>query len=192
MKRSILACSWVFALAGVLCAGGALTAYDDDDVPPGDVDSGAPIVDGAVDADPLEPDADPNAPDAADTENGPDGAVGVSCGTMTCTGDDQCCITQAQGGGGAEYSCIAPDGECQGGGTLACDGPEDCDGNACCGAIGGGGGAGAECSEADSCAGAAIQLCHNNDDCPTPQNGEPHCCPSMFGSFCLPFGNACP
>jgi hypothetical protein len=184
MKRVLVAASWLLVIVGAVCVV-SLAGCGDDDDDADTPDSGHVILaDAAADADPLAPDADPLAPDASTLPN-PDGAVGVACGEMTCTGTDQCCVTQAQGG--ASYECIAADAECTGGGTLTCDGPEDCGGDACCGAFGGGG-AGAACGDGPACSGNAIQLCHNQADCA----GTQPCCTSQFGSFCLPFGTTCP
>jgi len=186
MKVLALAASFaLFALVPLVGCG-------DDNGAPAGADAGSTI-DGTTpadsggnlaDADLTLPDADPLAPDAADTTNGPDGAVGVTCGSMSCTGTDECCVTQA----GA--SCVAV-GTCQGG-TVTCDGPEDCSGNACCGSIGGGGGgASAECGTGPACPqGSGIQLCHNNPDCPGGATAK--CCVVPgFGGYCA-IGGACP
>jgi hypothetical protein len=199
MRRFVFAAS-----CSVLLALAPLTACSDDDGVPAGIDGDLLPIDGSpgpdspvADADPNAPDADPNAPDADLTapDGMPastiDGAVGISCGdTMTCTGTDECCVTN--NGGTAEFNCVAM-GTCQGA-SLACDGPEDCTGNACC-LSGGGGGGSAECSDATTCMGAALTLCHTDNECPAPQGGgAPKCCPqTQFGStqYCLPIGTTC-
>ncbi|MGZ3425538.1 MAG: hypothetical protein ACXVCV_02765 [Polyangia bacterium] len=69
---------------------------------------------------------------------GPDMAVrqpdGVSCGAMTCSVGQSCCVTVS--GTTPTSTCIAAGGTC-GGAKLACDGPEDCGSSMqyCCGTI---------------------------------------------------------
>jgi hypothetical protein len=119
--------------------------------------------------------------------NGPDGAVGVTCGDMACVDPQECCVTN--GGGGASFACVDP-GTCAGG-TFNCDGPEDCMGNACCATVdiqmmtGD-----AECSDSPQCTGGGfqIQICHNDVDCPNN-----HCCPTNQGAnYCEIQGFGCP
>ena len=66
----------------------------------------------------------------------PDMALnGVSCGNMTCAVGQDCCV-MVSGTGTASSTCISAGGNCQGGATLACDGPEDCSASQfCCGTI---------------------------------------------------------
>jgi hypothetical protein len=58
---------------------------------------------------------------------------GVSCGAMSCSVGQSCCVTVS--GTTTSSSCIAAGGTC-GGATLKCDGPEDCSAmQFCCGMI---------------------------------------------------------
>ena len=57
---------------------------------------------------------------------GSSSAVGVSCGTITCPASQQCCLDFV-----SDPYCTAAPANC-GGITAACDGIEDCGGNACC------------------------------------------------------------
>jgi hypothetical protein len=60
---------------------------------------------------------------------------GVTCGSMTCTVGQDCCVTVGAGNVPSS-TCIASGGSCTGGATLACDGPEDCTSSPfCCGTI---------------------------------------------------------
>lgn len=136
------------------------------------------------DADPNAPDADPNAPDAS--QNGDDAGavtdgsvattdagatVGIECGTETCNeATQECCVIG--GMGGASFECVAS-GTCDGT-SSTCDGPEDCGGDICCGAL-----SGATCSA--TCEGQAAELCHTANDCSTAGD---MCC-DVFGSLSL-------
>jgi hypothetical protein len=124
-----------------------------------------------------------------------DGGPGVSCGTMSCSATQTCCVMAAMGGGAPTYSCLDPGTMCMGG-TIACDGPEDCGGNACCASVMGMSGS-AMCGTAPMmCMGFAAQLCHADADCPAGMGGTAgHCCPPTamipysicaFGGFCPP------
>lgn len=61
-------------------------------------------------------------------------AAGVSCGSTTCTGGDECCAVDPGTGycTGSSSQC-----SCSGAGCtttdVQCDGPEDCPGQVCCG-----------------------------------------------------------
>ena len=97
-----LGCSVAVALS-VGCVG-------DDDPLGASYDAATP----SADADPNAPDAAPggDTPDAGDNGGGPPDAgdpggdnAGVACGdTMTCTGDDVCCVSI----GGGSASCASP------------------------------------------------------------------------------------
>jgi hypothetical protein len=52
----------------------------------------------------------------------------VACGSTTCTTSSNECCASPDGGG----SCIADNGACTGGVTLACDEAADCSGGAVC------------------------------------------------------------
>jgi hypothetical protein len=139
----------------------------------------------------------PAAPDMAIDMSMPDLAIahdlavppdfgGVACGAMTCSiATQECCLTN--GAGGTQAAC-GPIGSCNGdaGGSLRCDGPEDCSTASpdCCIDINGtasadagiGGGTGdASCSTTGACKPSAMfangaftarsKLCHTNDDC---------------------------
>jgi hypothetical protein len=69
--------------------------------------------------------------------------------------------------------------------AIACDGPEDCGGNACCGFFGTGWG----CSASRSCSATALQLCHASSDC---SSDAPYCCantglPGLYHAVCSRF-----
>jgi hypothetical protein len=74
----------------------------------------------------------------ADLAPGADLAVrapnGVACGQMTCAVGQTCCVTTS-GTMATGATCMGQSGQCTGA-TLACDGPEDCNGGGfCCGTI---------------------------------------------------------
>ncbi len=147
----------------------------------GDAENDASTVVG--DADPNAPDADPNAPDGGNGSDGGQGvtdasvstpdagaAVGVECGKETCTlGTEECCIM-----GIGSFSCVAA-GTCNGTATT-CDGPEDCNGDVCCGGFGG-----ASCE--NTCEGNSGELCHTPTDCTVPGD---MCCEFGPLSVCAP------
>jgi hypothetical protein len=177
------------ALVSVLVVTVLAGCGDDDDAPGGNPDAAATI-DGPPPPDAPPPDAAP-MPDAppvmmADANTGTmndiDGGVGVNCLGTTCQPGQVCCVMM-QGGGGSGM-CINPGDQCMGGGTVSCDGPEDCmAGDSCCGSFGGGGG-GAMCG--GQC---QITLCHTQADC----GGTTACCSSGFGiDYCSPLGMTCP
>jgi len=110
---------------------------------------------------------------------------GVTCGSMTCNlAIQECCLSTVNGQ--VEAAC-SPMGSCNGdaGGSLRCDGPEDCSTASpdCCIDINGTGGADAglagtgdaSCSTTGACKPSATfanggftarsKLCHTNDDC---------------------------
>jgi hypothetical protein len=122
------------------------------------------VVDAAmIDAPSLPPDAKVfDAPPAGP----PDAAIGVVCGSKTCTNGKVCCISF--GAGGSEtFSC---ESSCKSGQeTWACDGPEDCPGKDCCVTQ-----FGSRC--ASDCNGNEGVACRSGDDCP---NDEPKCCPTQ-------------
>lgn len=173
--REITKSLWI-PLSLVLCIGPITAAgcVGDDD-PAGGVTYDA----ASADADPTAPDADPGSGGVPDADPGdspdanPDTSdnAGVACGdTMTCTGDDVCCVTF--GGGGINTACTtSADCQSSGGTASACDGPEDCSGsNVCCGGISGSscGTPGPQCTV----------LCHKQSDCAA---GE-MCC-EVFGGI---------
>jgi hypothetical protein len=87
-----------------------------------------------------------------------DAGVGATCGSMTCSATQECCVGQ----GGS--TCVAA-GTCNGV-SFACDGPEDCASNQVCCFGNGGGGSGAtegsECKPAQQC---QANACHVDTDC---------------------------
>jgi hypothetical protein len=118
----------------------------------------------------------PTSGDAGgDAMSNVDGAVGVACGTTTCSATQECCLTNGQ------RTCV-DQGNCQGA-AFECDGPEDCQmGEICC-ASNTGGTPGTTCQDAtDMCRAIA---CHNDPDCPMT---DPKCCQlGMTGlNVCLP------
>jgi len=123
--------------------------------------------------------------DAADAGTRPDGATDdggagggaheITCGDLTCTAPDVCCVSTG-GPGGASSTCTAADG-CAGA-VAACDGPEDCpDTGACCGSF-----RGSACGAADSC---LRVVCHVDADC--TGEGETCCHSSLGVSICSTF-----
>jgi hypothetical protein len=136
------------------------------DAPQGTADAPAAVT---PDAPPGGSGADARVADAPPTT--PDGSpyVGVSCGTMTCTGTDVCCVP-GFGGGNTGATCAAQCGP--GESTFACDGPEDCSGGqVCCMSRGG-----SSCTDPDSCGGigGGSVACRTANDC---QSGGDQCCP---------------
>jgi hypothetical protein len=99
---------------------------------------------------------------------------GTSCGAMTCSGTQVCCLSSPSTG-----SCFPASG-CDGGASpFACDGPEDCAGGQCCVEVvtssGGGENGKSYCSA--SCPGGSYVLnpgggateksimCHSDSEC---------------------------
>ncbi len=184
-----------FFLIAIVSFSLSVAACGSGDPAPGGTDAAA----NATDADPNAPDADPNAPDAnanatdaatntpdadpnapdATPGGGPDAALGVACGTATCTlGTQECCVSG--GIGGSTQTCVTA-GTCQDN-VLSCDGPEDCNGtDVCCGtgSFGGGGGGGGVSTTcaADCTGGQSAVLCRVDTDCPS---AEPKCCSSFI------------
>jgi hypothetical protein len=115
-----------------------------------------------ADAPPGTPDAKPGIPDA--TPPGPPDAspnAGITCGNMTCSGQNVCCVSFQNGGGQMGYECKD---KCDGNqGTFACDGPEDCPGQHCC--VGRTSSACADDCGFDSTACRTPSDCGGNDDC---------------------------
>lgn len=157
------------------------------DAPVGEPD--API--GEPDATPTfdakaAPDGPPDFPDAAvvfDAPSAPDAKeeppdardkTGVVCGNDVCKApNDVCCIDE---GGAMPFRC-EPDIDCPSNGVpYSCDGPEDCNGFACCLAAGG-----AACTFLGVvCLG--VEVCHTDDDC----SGSNHCCLDNPYATCKP------
>lgn len=214
MKQSLgfpVALLALFALSGLGCGESHVATLDDGG--PGRLD--APVAPGTdtgpptpgVDSGPPTPVVDSGGPmpgvdgggvvivDGGPAPTSDAGPPAVSCGTMTCSDPDICCVTFAGGGGGPGggmpvFECL-PDAECMGV-TASCDGPEDCaSGEACCasgggGGPGGGGGMGsAMCGAPSDC---MFRLCHESTDCQTGAM----CCPVPIGgamiSICSTFG----
>ena len=80
--------------------------------------------------------AGPDMSMPADLSLPPDMSLnGVSCGSMTCSVGQSCCVT-VSGTGTTSATCITAGGSCTGGAELKCDGPEDCTASQfCCGTI---------------------------------------------------------
>lgn len=108
----------------------------------------------------------------------------INCGRSKCSGGQKCCVVPMMDAG--QESCT---GSCNLA-PIACDGPEDCSGNGCCGNFGGGlYGQGWKCSNSKTCGQMEIQLCHNNADCP---GSRPYCCnnvqaPGLYFPTCSQF-----
>lgn len=107
-------------------------------------------------------------PDAA-TENN----VGVvGCSASECDlGQGQVCCLQVSTGSGTCSTAACP----MFSSTVSCDGPEDCNGNACCGSVA----EGMACTTGNSCA-SGVQLCHGDGDCTA---NEPTCCTVTYGTM---------
>jgi hypothetical protein len=119
----------------------------------------------------LAPDAPP-PPDAAPPPDAPD-RTGVACGPFTCRAPSGvCCIDE---GGPMPFRCEA-DTACPSNGTPhECDGPEDCNGFACCSIEGGG----TVCTFLGIvCVGD--EVCHEDKTC----SGELTCCPEEPYDIC--------
>ena len=96
---------------------------------------------------------------AATAADGGAGGAGVACGALTC--DTTCCISST-GATACAAMCVAPYTTFE----LTCDGPEDCEGKACCGSLS----AGVACTTTAHCATGA-EFCHTKADC-----GAGQCC----------------
>ena len=97
----------------------------------------------------------------------------VACGASSCDNaqGDTCCLKVSTG----TPSCGAQ--TCpQFSSKIACDGPEDCGGTACCGNIG----SGFSCTTDMVCSSGIAQLCHTDADCPA---ALPTCCPYSYGTW---------
>jgi hypothetical protein len=104
----------------------------------------------------------------------------ITCGSTTCNiSAGQKCCTESYGsysGQRCASSCSYT--------AIACDGPEDCGGKACCGIFGGWG-----CSSVTACSTTQLQLCHTSADCPV---ASPYCCantglPGLYNAVCSQF-----
>jgi hypothetical protein len=84
--------------------------------------------------------------------------VGVSCGSITCAIDQQCCLDFV-----SAPLCTALIASCDVLGAT-CDGIEDCHGNACCEVIG----LDIACSGTTTCPTGQDQICLDTSDCTTP------------------------
>jgi hypothetical protein len=146
------------------CGGDGSDASDDAQNPTSDAAPGADATPGADAA----PGADAVVDAASDAAPEADAAVGVECGTMVCAPEQECCVTDPAGT--PQYECIASGDPC-GGVSAACDGPEDCGGNACCATLMGMS-VSATCDTETECTGG-LTLCHTGADCPTL---SPNCC----------------
>lgn len=99
---------------------------------------------------------------AGGTTDGAGGATstakdGVDCGLIgTCSVDTVCCVAPATGN---VIQCATACGDKAS--TFACDGPEDCGGNACCGSLA----TGYACAATTTCGGGVSQRCHAASDC---------------------------
>jgi hypothetical protein len=137
---------------------------------------------------------------------------GVSCGSMTCGASQSCCI-MGDGAGGFTAMCM-PTGTCDtdAGGTLVCDGPEDCPAamNECCIGVNGSGMMDADAGTTPTGSGgsqcvhpcvavinvddsfnfdAHSRLCHTNADC---QGLSGDINTTQFGNFKnQPFDRCC-
>lgn len=128
------------------------------------LDGGTPVMDGG------------SAPDAGGSL--PDGGGVVTCGTMTCSGTQICCVTRSSGM--TTQECVEP-AACMGA-TITCDGPEDCTGgDICCGGAGSGSGTTMCQDAATTC---RLRVCHVDADCPMGNT----CCPFMTSGICSSFG----
>lgn len=97
--------------------------------------------------------------------NGRSSTVGVSCGAITCTASQQCCLDIV-----SPPYCTALSASCTGI-TATCDGIEDCHGNACCEDIG----LSIACSGTTTCPSLGQdQICLDTGDCTNPAAKQ--CC----------------
>jgi hypothetical protein len=120
-------------------------------------------------------------PDSCQNPNG----FGILCGSSECTripldspDNEVCCVSID--GDTHTSSCQEPALTCDGpslGMTVACDGPEDCGGLACCGNLT----AGFACTAEANCPEDIAQLCHRSADCP----GDAQCIPATIAGFSI-------
>ena len=108
----------------------------------------------------------------------------VPCAAGPCTTPTDVCCGQLTDAGSVSVMCEAA-AMCPMNAPLnvACDGPEDCNGNmVCCGRGGFGGGLRSSCTTAGNCTGgmAGRPLCHNHTQCPTA--GDSCCQLSLQGN----------
>ncbi len=93
--------------------------------------------------------------------SGGSSSASVNCGTgTTCSGGDSCCIP-IQVSKGPACSATCDTGTSQ----MQCDGPEDCNGNACCGSLA----KGWACTGNAACPSGVSQLCQKPSDCGSNQ-----------------------
>ena len=183
MKRFVLvstaATIGVFALAQG-CSGSSSTLPDASTNDSGSLKPDASAV-VSTDASDGAPDSKPDVAMVPDTGT----ANGVFCGVTTCAVGQLCCPTISNGS--ISTTCAA---SCPSGNALACDGPEDCAGNVCCGTTTTDTGtfpncpptkASAKCestctsSVPFSCASTStVRLCHTASECTEPGYG--YCC----------------
>jgi hypothetical protein len=112
----------------------------------------------------------------------------VACGSNLCdtTKGEDCCISVQ--GFTPDFSCKTK-GQCTGGIISIeqpCDGPEDCGGQQCCGALNG---LQSKISCEASCGAKSTELCHKDDDCAAPATCQS--CSVMGFTFRL-CGTSCP
>jgi hypothetical protein len=172
-RRSLGLAFLMFCLSSVACGGGGGSNGDDDSSKPPDAAMMEP--DGAPG---NTPDATPGTPDAAPVLS--DAAVGVKCGSMSCSSSQECCVKGlGQPDASITAMCIDKGGVCTGGAAVHCDGPEDCGGNACCGSIIGG--ANTSCSTQKTCQGGlgTFTICHQDSEC-----GGTKCCTAGTTGVC--------
>lgn len=167
----------------LLCA--SLVACGDDGNP-GDADDDDDLVDDAGTGD--DDDDDDDVEDDAGTGDPPNT---ITCAETTCeVGDEACCATP---GDVTSFACIATGGACAGG-TMACDGPEDCgDGEVCCIRFGGGALPNGACEAEATCTGAGTSKGCGGAGGADCGPGEVCCNDPAFGlssDFCWP--GACP
>ena len=114
-------------------------------------------------------------PGALSTATGTAGKI--TCGSASCDISlGQKCCTESYGSYSDQHcatSCSYT--------AIACDGPEDCSGHACCGIFGGW-----SCSGTNACSATQLQLCHTSLDCP---QASPYCCaktglPGLYHAVC--------
>jgi hypothetical protein len=110
----------------------------------------------------------PVAPDAAQMQPGL-----VACGSSDCdvAQGETCCLKVSTGTPSCGTSACP-----QFSTTIACDGPEDCGGTACCGSVA----EGTACIASAACASGIAQFCHADSDCPA---SLPTCCSIGYGTW---------
>jgi hypothetical protein len=115
---------------------------------------------------------------------------GITCGSLTCSPDELCCLS----GAGTKGSCSSSGSCADGGSPFSCDGPENCPGAHCCvyvdssgGSLSGHAQCGASCTGSLTTSGTAVieqsQLCHSNADC-TGFVGTLFGVPTSFNACC--------